>query len=125
MIIISPHRSKSLAVLARRDATRRSGSGLTHIVNVDQGVFNSGNVGDIHVVGGGRDVFQLLLGEDIRGNQVDLGVSVLSSLGGGHVNDLAGSTLDDDETVLSEGRALHGVGGRGTGGWCAGERFSF
>lgn len=67
----------------------------------------------------GRDILQLLLGEDIRRDQVDLGVSVLSGLGGGHVNDLAGSALDDDESTLSEGRALHGVGGGSTGGWRA------
>lgn len=63
-----------------------------------------------------RDIFQLLLGEDISGDQVDLGVSVLSRLGGRHVNDLAGSASDDDVSALSEGGTLHGVGGGGTGG---------
>lgn len=43
----------------------------------------------------------------VNGDKVDLGVTVLSSLGGGHVDDLAGSALDHDVTVLPEGRALH------------------
>jgi hypothetical protein len=38
---------------------------------------------------------------------------VLASLGGGHVDDLAGAVLDHDEAVLPQGRALHGEGGRG------------
>ena len=46
---------------------------------------------------------------------MDLGVAVLAGLGGGHVDNLAGAVLDDDETVLSQGRALLGKGGRGTG----------
>lgn len=67
-------------------------------------------MGDVHVVGGGREIFVLLVGEDIGGDKVDLGVTVLASLGGRHVNDLAGTVLDNDETVLAEGRALHGEG---------------
>jgi hypothetical protein len=63
-------------------------------------------------VGGGRQVFQLLASEDVYGDQVDFGVTVLASLGGGHIDDLAGTALDDDEAVLSQGRALHGVGER-------------
>jgi hypothetical protein len=35
--------------------------------------------------------YKLLVGEDVGGNQVDLGVTVLSSLGGRHVDDLAGT----------------------------------
>lgn len=46
---------------------------------------------------------------------MDLGVTVLTSLGGGHFNDLTGSSLDDNVAVLSQGRTLHGVGKRGTG----------
>ena len=51
----------------------------------------------------------------IDGDKVDLGVTVLASLGGGHVNDLARAVLDDDETVLPQSRALHGVGLGSTG----------
>lgn len=68
------------------------------------------DVGDIHVVGRGRQVFQLLVGEDVESSQVDLCVTVLASLGGGHVDDLAGTTLNDNEAVLPQGRALHRVG---------------
>lgn len=74
-----------------------------------------GDVGDIHVVGGGRQIFKLLASEDVNGNKMDLGVTVLARLGGGHVDDLARTTLDHDVTVLTQSRALHGVGGRGTG----------
>lgn len=66
-------------------------------------------------MGGGAEIFQLLAGEDVDGNQVDLGVTVLASLGGGHVDDLAGAILDADEAVLPQGRTLHGVSGRGAG----------
>ena len=63
----------------------------------------------------GAKFFELLASEDIDSNQMDLGVTVLSSLGGGHIDDLAGTVLDHDETVLPQGRALHGEGGRGAG----------
>ena len=85
------------------------------VVDVDQLVFSTGDVGDIHVVGGGGDIFQFLPGEDIDGDQVDLGVTVLASLGGGHVNDLARTALDDDVSVFAQSRALGGVGEGGTG----------
>jgi hypothetical protein len=87
-------------------------------------------------VGGWAEIFQLFAGEDIEGNQMDLGVTVLSSLRGRHVDDLAWAVLDDDETVLSQGGTLERIGGRSTGitgslegvlvledgsqiGWCA------
>jgi len=60
-------------------------------------------------------LFKLLAGEDIDGNQMDLGVTVLSSLRGGHIDDLARTALNNDETVLSQGRALHWESGRGAG----------
>ena len=46
---------------------------------------------------------------------MDLGVTVLASLRGRHINDLAGASLDHDVTVLPQGRALHGEGEGGTG----------
>ena len=58
-------------------------------------------------------IFQLLAGENVDGCQVDLGVTVLARLGGGHVDNLAGALLDADEAVLPQSRALHGVGGGG------------
>jgi hypothetical protein len=42
----------------------------------------------------------------VNGDQVDLCVSVLAGLGGGHVDNLAGSALDDDVTALAEGGTL-------------------
>ena len=57
---------------------------------------------------------ELLAGEDVDGDQVDLGVTVLAGLGGGHVDNLARAVLDDNVTVLAESGTLHGVGGRGT-----------
>jgi hypothetical protein len=73
------------------------------------------NVGDIHVVGGGAKLFVLLGSEDVNTNEMDLGVTVLAGLGGGHVYDLAGAVLDADETVLPESGTLHGESGRSAG----------
>jgi len=78
-------------------------------------VLDTGNVRDIHVVGGWAKFFELLSGEDIGGDEMDFGVTVLTSLGGRHVDDLARAALDDDVAVLSQGRTLHGEGGRCTG----------
>lgn len=78
-------------------------------------VLSTADVGDVHVVSGRAQFFELLVGEDVDGNQVDLGVTVLAGLGGGHLDNLAGTVLDDDETVLPQSRALHGVGQGGTG----------
>ena len=85
-------------------------SGTTHeliVLAVD--------IGDVHVVGRGRQIFELLASENIDGNNVDLGVTVLASLGGRHFNDLARTTLDDNVTVLPQSGALHGEG-RGRAG---------
>ena len=71
-------------------------------------------MGNLHVVGRWGEIFELLVGEDINGDQVNLCVTVLASLGGRHFDDLAWALLDDDEAVLSQGRALHRVGSRGT-----------
>ena len=66
-------------------------------------------------MGGRAQILELLASEDVDGDEMDLGVTVLASLGGGHVDNLAGAALDHDETVLAQGRALHGVGRRGAG----------
>lgn len=66
-------------------------------------------------MGGRAKLFKLLTGEDIDGNKMDLCVTMLASLGGRHIDDLAGTVLDHDEAVLPQGRALHGEGGRGAG----------
>lgn len=64
---------------------------------------------------GGTEVLELLASKDINGDKMNLSVTVLASLGGGHFNDLAGAVLDHDEAVLSQSRALHRVRGGGTG----------
>ena len=66
-------------------------------------------------MGGRAKIFQLLASEDVDSNKMDLGVTVLAGLRGGHLDNLAGTALDDDEAVLSQGRTLHRVGGGGTG----------
>lgn len=76
-------------------------------------ILATGDIWDVHVVGGWRQILHLLAGEDVDGDQVDLGVAVLAGLGGGHFDDLAWAALDDDVAVLPQGRALHGEGGRG------------
>ena len=40
-----------------------------------------------------RDADVLVTCENIESNKMDFGVSVLSGLGGGHLNDLAGAVL--------------------------------
>ena len=64
---------------------------------------------------GGAELLQLLAGEDVDSDQMDLCVTVLSRLGGRHVDDLARAVLDADEAVLPQCRALDRVGERSTG----------
>jgi hypothetical protein len=66
-------------------------------------------------VGGRAEIFQLLAREDVEGDEMNLGVTVLAGLGGGHVDDLARAVLDHDKAVLPQSRALHGIGGGRTG----------
>jgi hypothetical protein len=77
-------------------------------------VFLASDVWNVHVMGGRAKFFELLAGEDINSNQMDLGVAVLSSFGGRHVDNLARAVLDNDESVLSQGRALHWESGGST-----------
>ena len=73
--------------------------------------FSAGDVGNVHVVGGGRKIFELPAVEDVEGYQVDLGMAVLSSFGGRHIDDLAWTALDHNVAVLAQRRALHWEGG--------------
>jgi hypothetical protein len=66
-------------------------------------------------MGGRAKFFKLLAGEDVNGDKMDFGVTVLASLGGRHVDDFAGAVLDHNEAVLPQSRALHGISGRRTG----------
>jgi hypothetical protein len=54
--------NRSVSVSGRRYSADNT---ETHVVNVDQGVLGPGDVGDVHVVGGGGDILQLLTGEDL------------------------------------------------------------
>jgi hypothetical protein len=85
---------------------RQSGSsaGVTYKL-----VLLARDIGNIHVVGGWAKFFKLLASEDINGDEMDLGVAVLSGLRGRHVDDLARAVLDDNEAVLPQSRALHGI----------------
>ena len=87
--------------------------GAVAVGDVEELVLGSLDLGDVHVVGGRAEVLVLLAGEDVLADQVDLGVTVLAGLGGGHVGDLAREALEHDEAVLSQGRALlrEGAGG--------------
>lgn len=53
-------------------------------------------------MGGRAQLLELLSGEDVDGDQVDLGVSVLSGLGGGHVDDLARTSLNHDVSAIRQ-----------------------
>ena len=64
-------------------------------------------------MGGRAEILKLLACEDVQGNEMDLSVTVLAGLGGGHVDDLARAALDHDKAVLPQSRALHGEGERG------------
>jgi len=85
------------------------------VINVDELVFNTLDVGDVHVVSGRTDIFQFLVGEDVSSDEMNLRVTMLSSLGRGHINDLARPALDHDVATLAESAALHRKGERGSG----------
>ena len=93
----------------------RLGGASCHRARAYQSVLVALDDRDVHVVGRGGQILELLAGEDVDGDKMDLGVTVLAGLGGGHVDNLARAVLDHDVTVLPQGRALHGEGGRGTG----------
>ena len=76
-------------------------------------IFLTGDIGDVHVMSGGAEIFKLLAGEDVDGDKMDLGVTVLAGLGGAHFNDLAGTAFDDHMSVLAQSGTLHRIGGRG------------
>jgi hypothetical protein len=61
-------------------------------------------------VGGRAQVFQLLAGENISSVKMDLGVTVLSGLRGGHIGNLAGTLVDHSISSLLDGRRLKRAG---------------
>lgn len=62
-----------------------------------------------------KTYYSLLSVEYVDADQVDFGVAVFAGFGSGHLDYLAGATLEHHEAVLAERRTLHGEGGRGTG----------
>ena len=78
-------------------------------------VFLAHHVGDVHVVGRGAKIFELLASEDINRNEMDLGVTVFAGLGSAHFDNFARAVLYADKSVLAERRALHRIGGGSTG----------
>lgn len=89
--------------------------GQETVIDVQQLELGSLDVWNLHVVGRWRQVLQLLTSENVNGDQVNLGVTVLTGLRSGHVDNLTWSTLDDNVTVLSQSRTLHWEGQSGTG----------
>ena len=63
----------------------------------------------------GTQIFQLLAGKDINGDEMHFGVSMLASLGGAHFHNLARAAFDHDVSIFAQGGALHGIGGGGAG----------
>jgi len=120
-ILVSPNpisnvtlgnRDVVLLLVVRRDEVQKV------VFDMRELVLSTGHVGHVHVVGGRAQLFKLLAGEDIDSDQMDLGVTVLAGLGSAHLNNLAGTALDDDMPVLAQSRALHRVsrGGASTDG---------
>ena len=66
------------------------------------------SVGDVNVLGGAGNLLVLLVGKDVNASNVGLGTTVLTSLRHGHLNDLAGVALEENEAVLAKSGALSG-----------------
>lgn len=97
------------------DFTVVAHQGHVAFIDVNQLVVYPLDGGNIHVVGGRAHIFMLLVGKDVDANQVNLGMSVLAGLGGGHLHNFAGMSLQHNIPVLTQSRALHRVGGGGAG----------
>lgn len=65
-------------------------------------------------MGGWRQIFKLLAGEDVKSGKMDLCMTMFSRLGGRHVDNLARTSFDDHMPVLPQSRALHGISRRCT-----------
>ena len=66
-------------------------------------------------MGSGAHGFVLLAVEDIKSSNGGLGVTVLTSLGGGEIDNLAGSVVDDNESTLTDLTSLLGLSIGSTG----------
>lgn len=78
--------------------------------DISQHVNNGGNDGSLHVSGRRGDLFVLLSSEDINTSDVRLSVTVLSGLGGGHLDDLAWEALEKDNLALLHLTSADGLG---------------
>lgn len=58
-----------------------------------------------------NDRYSLFTRKNIDAYEMDFGVTVFTSLRGRHFDDLARASLQHDEAVLAQSRALHGEGG--------------
>jgi hypothetical protein len=65
-------------------------------------------------VGRWRQILKLLASEDVKGNKMNLCMTMLSRLGGRHVDNLARTSFDDNVPILPQGRTLHWKGRRRT-----------
>jgi len=88
---------------------------VTLLGDIDQVVLDSGHVWYFHVMSGWRHILVLLAIENIDSGHVNLGVTVLASLRGRHIHDLARVALEHRVAVLSQSTALDWVG-EGTSG---------
>lgn len=82
----------------------------TIIRDVNELVVGTHHLGNITIVRRGYNILKLLSGEDVDGDKVTLSVTVLSSLGSGHLYNLAGPPLDDEMSTLADGTGLLGEG---------------
>ena len=67
------------------------------------------DVWHLHVVCGWTDIFEFLASENVKGNHVDFGMTVLAGLGGGHLDNLAGTALQKKVigVIRNEIQVLH------------------
>jgi len=78
--------------------------------DIDELVVGTHDLGNITIVRRRHDILELLPGEDIDTDEVTFSVTVLAGLGSRNLNNLAGSLLDHDVRILTDGTSLLGEG---------------
>jgi len=112
LAIISHERKESVV----RDIQLSPWSTMSYIIGwyiAHELIFFAVYIRDIHIMGRWAKIFELFASKDIDSNKMNFGMSVFAGLRSTHFNNLAGTALDDDKTVLTKRRALHGIGGGG------------
>jgi len=94
---------------------QQDGDGTSLFIAIDQLVLGTSDVRDLHVVGRRGHILDLLVSEDIDTGDGALGVTVLTGLGGGDLDQLARETLQHSVATLTKGTGLLRVGEGGTG----------